>query len=371
MTLPSYSPFAVQSDKAFYILDTIEADDVSLYRKTPAGNDPFTEFSTYRLENGQILLAFEEQFRHAIKGNLVAQSGDREEIVNLSLYDRLRPHYDQGTSFPSGEKGAFLFCDSVSMHNPDDEWRCDTTSYGPRKFSASVEESTGVITSLSQVKVYEPVLTVNGTAHLIYLHLDGLDEMRSPTLNNEPTPFGGVTLSEALKLIYEWATVADPPFLNSENIAVDARDFLAALGFYPRLVANQAEMQIARFLRGDTDARRRPTDPQDNTDELRLWLKKRVSHGSLAGALSIYPGSGDVAQAAEIDLANVESDFASSLFFFGVDPQGHSLAEAETGVAAISETRGGAKEFMELKVRVLREKQAIALLLRDNPSADI
>ena len=371
MTLPDYSPFAVQSDKAFYILDTIEADDVLLYRKTPAGDDPFTEFSAYRLENGQILIAFEEHFRHALRGNLVAHSGDREEVVNLSLYERLRPYYDLGTEMPSGDRGAFMFLDSQPIHDPLDEWRCDTTSYGPQKYLAPGEERRTLLSELAQIVTYEPVLSVNGVAHLVYLQRQDDEEARDYVVNADPVPFCGVTLSEAMKLLHEWAAVADPPFSNSEDIAQDARDFLAAIGFYPGLVANQAEMQIARYLRGETDARRRPSNPQDNTDELRLFLKRRVAHGSLAGALSIYPGSGDVVQAALIDLANVESDFASSLFFYGVDPQGHSLAAAETAIAAISETRGGAKQFMALKVKILREKQAIALLLRDNPSADI
>jgi hypothetical protein len=371
MTLPIYSPFAVQSDKAFYILDTIEADDVALYRKTPAGDDPFTEFSAYRLENGQVLIAFEEHFRHAARGNLVARSEDREEVVNLSLYERLRPHYDLGTAMPSGEKGLFMFLDSQPIHDPQDEWRCDTTSHGPQRYLAPDEDRRTLLSDLSQIKTYEPVLSVNGVAHLVYLHRETAPDMRERVVNGEPVPFVGVSLSEAMKLVHEWATVSEPPFSSTEEIAQDARDFLVALGFYPGLVANQSEMQVARYLQGHNDARRRPSDPQDNTDELRLFLKKRVAHGSLAGALSIYPGSGDVAQAAEIDLMNIESDFASSLFFFGVDPQGHSFAEAERGVAAISDTRGGAKQFMELKVRVLREKQAIALLLRDNPSADI
>lgn len=371
MTLPIYSPFAVQSDKAFYVLDTIDSDDAALLRRTPAGDDPFTEFSAYRLGNGQILLAFEEHFRHAIKGNLVAKTADREEIVNLSLYDRLRPHYDLGTAMITGDRGVFCFLDSQPIHDPRDEWRCDTTSYGPLKYLSEGEDRRTLLSALGQIKTYEPVLSVNGLAHLVYLHREDDEQAREFVVNGEPVPFCGVTLSEALKLIHEWATVAEPPFSNSEDIATDARDFLNAIGFYPALVSNQAEMQVARFLRGDSDARRRPTSPEDNTDELRLWLKKRVAHGSLAGALSIYPGSGDVAQAAEIDLLNIESDYASSLFFYGVDPQGHSFAEAERGISAISDTRGGAKQFMELKVRVLREKQVIATLLRDNPSADI
>jgi hypothetical protein len=371
MTLPIYSPFAVQSDKAFYVLDTIEDDDVALVRRTPAGDDPFTEFSAYRLQNGQILLAFEEHFRHATRGNLVAKTTDREEIVNLSLYDRLRPHYDLGTAMPTGDKGVFLFLDSQLIDGVVIEGRCDTAAYGPRKYLGPTEEYGERLSELTQIKTYEPVLSVNGVAHLIYLHREDDADARDYVVSEDPVPFCGVTLSEALKLIHEWATVAEPPFSNSEDIATDARDFLNAIGFYPALVSNQAEMQVARFLRGDSDARRRPTSPEDNTDELRLWLKKRVAHGSLAGALSIYPGSGDVAQAAEIDLLNIESDYASSLFFYGVDPQGHSFAEAERGISEISDTRGGAKQFMELKVRVLREKQAIATLLRDNPSADI
>lgn len=265
-----------------------------------------------------------------------------------------------------------MFLDSRPIHDPRDEWRCDTTSYGPQKYLAPGEERRTLLSELAQIVTYEPVLSVNGIAHLVYLQRKDDEEARDYVVNGDPVPFCGVTLSESMKLIHEWATVAEPPFSNSEDIAQDARDFLAAIGFYPGLVANQAEMQVARYLRGESDARRRPTSPQDNTDELRLFLKRRVAHGSLAGALSIYPGSGDVAQAALIDLANIESDYASTLFYFGVDPQGHSFERAEEGIAAINPERQiGGQEFMRKKVAALRQKQEIALLLRDNPSADI
>lgn len=372
MTLPDFSPYAVQSDKMFYILDAIDSDDVSLIRRTPAGDETFVEFTAHRLPNGQVLLAFPEHFRLATKGNLVALAGDREEVVNLTLYERLRPHYDRGTAFPSGEKGCFFFADSVAIHNPQDEWRCDTTAYGPKKYLAIGEERQEYLTNAGQLIVYEPVLSVNGIAHIIYLQRENSDEAREVMLNGDNLPTAAVTLSEMLKLIHEYALVADPPFSNPEDVAQDARDFLTALGFYPGLVADQAEMQVARYIRGHEDARRRPSDPRDNSDELRLFLKKRVAHGSLAGALSLYPGSGDIAQAVAIDLANIESDYASTLFYFGVDPQGHSFDRAEEGIEAINPERQiGGREFMRLKVAALRQKLEIATLLRDDPTADI
>ena len=372
MTLPEFSPYAVQSDKMFYILDTIEADELSLIRRTPAGDESFTEFTAHRLPNGQVLLAFPEHFRLATKGNLVAIAGDREEIVNLNLYERLRPHYDLGTAMPAGNKGVFCFLDSQPIHDPRDEWRCDTTSYGPRKYLGPGEDYREIVSEIGHIKTYEPVLSVNGVAHLVYLQREDDADARELVVNGEPVPFVGVTLSEAMKLVHEWATVSEPPFSSAEEIAQDARDFLTALGFYPGLVANQSQMQVARYLQGDNDARRRPSDPQDNTDELRLFLKKRVAHGSLAGALSLYPGSGDIAEAVAIDLANIESDYASTLFFFGVDPQGHSFDRAEDGISAINpETRKGAREFMRLKVAVLQQKREIALLLGEDPTADI
>lgn len=372
MTLPEFSPFAVQSDKMFYILDAIEADEFSLIRRTPAGDEEFTEFTAYRLPNGQVMLAFPEHFRLATKGNLVAIAGDREEIVNLTLYERLRPHYDLGTAMPSGDKGVFLFLDSQLIDGVVIDGRCDAAAYGPRKYLGPGEEYGEHLSQLGQIKTYEPVLSVNGIAHLIYLQREDDDDVRDFIVNAEPVPCCGVTLSEAMKLVHEWATVSQPPFSSTEDIALDAQAFLTALGFYPALVADQSEMQVARYLRGLEDARRRPSDPSDNTDELRLFLKKRVAHGSLAGALSLYPGSGDIAQAVAIDLANIESDYASTLFYFGVDPQGHSFDRAEEGIAAINPERQiGGQAFMRLKVAALQQKKEIALLLADDPTADI
>jgi hypothetical protein len=376
MTIPDYSPFTVQSDKMFYVLDVItsvdvnSAEDLALVRRTPAGDEPFTEYTAHKLQNGHILLAFPEHFRIATQGNLVAIAGGISEIVNLQLYERLRGHYDLGTAMPTGEKGVFCFLDSQPIHDPKDEWRCDTTAYGPLKYLAPDEERRTLLSQLAQIKVYEPVLCVNGIAHLVYLHREDDSDAREFVVNQDPVPFVGVTLSEALKLIYEWATVSEPPFSNAEDIARDAKDFLAALHFDPLLIDYQADMQVARYLLGNPDARRRPDDAADNTDDLRTFLKRRVAHGSLAATLALYPGSGDIQQAAQIDLATVESDYASTLFYFQVDPQGHTLAEAERGIAAIDGTRlHGAQDFMRRKVAALREKQAIALALLADPAA--
>jgi hypothetical protein len=371
MTLPTYSAFEVQNDQMFFMLEAIDSDEFSLVRRTPAGDEEFSEFSAHRMADGHTLLAFPQHFTVATKGNLVAKTADREEIVNVQVFERLRRHYDRGLVLDDS-KGAFFFCDSQPLHDPRDEWRCDTTAYGPKKYLAPEESHTPLISDVSRLRTYEPVISVNGIAHLIYLHLNDDEEIRDRAINGFEAPCAGVTLSEALRLIYEWAVVADPPFSNSEDIANDARDFLSAIGFYPGLVGNQVEMQVARYLRGDSDARRRPLSPEDNTDELRLWLKKRVAFGSLAGVLSLYPGSGDISAAAEIDLLAVENDYASSLFYFGVDPTDHALSDHERGIEAIDPTRQiGAREFMRRKVDLLLEKRDIALTLRDNPSADI
>jgi hypothetical protein len=50
-------------------------------------------------------------------------------------------------------------------------------------------------------------------------------------------------------------------------------------------------MQVFNYLKGNTDARQRPSSPVEITELVDTFIKKKVSHRCLSHVLSLYPNS--------------------------------------------------------------------------------
>ena len=285
-----FSIDALKTHKLFYVLDHITETPVELYRRTPAGDDPVTEYSLFSMENGQLLVAFTNPFQYAANLCLIAKHGDTEEIVNFTAWERVVDIYD--TDLENTDQGFFAFCGSQAIFDTELEWRCDNTMYGPH--ANFVRENGRIVPTVNKLRAYETLLPLHNVGYLIYLHLHDDVEIREKYKNNSEVPCVGLTLSEAFKLLYEWSEVTKEPFNSTQDIAVKADEFLNTFGFTPDLVDNQSDMQVAKYLSGSETARLRPTVVQPNKPELVNFVKKRMASSSLASLCSIYPGLWDI-----------------------------------------------------------------------------
>lgn len=271
----------IQTHKLFYLLDHITESPVEFYRRTPAGDDLFEECSLFTMQNGQLLVAFTHPFIYSANICLVAKQGSAEEIVNLTAWERVVDLYD--TDIDNTEQGFFIFCDSVAIFGEGTEWRCDNTLYGPHGFLGYEYKS------IDEIREYEIILPLHGVGYLIYISLYNDTEIRENRKNNAEIPCVGLTLSEAFKLLYEWSQVAEEPFNSTESIALKASEFLKTFGFTFELVDNQSDMQVANYIKGNTQARLRPTNIQPNKPELIDFIKKNMAESSLAALAVLYP----------------------------------------------------------------------------------
>jgi hypothetical protein len=275
---------AIKKHKLFYVLDHISGSSVELYRRTPAGDDPFEEAEVFSMQDGHLLVSLQHPFKYAGNNCLIAKSGDIEEIVNLTPWERLVDVYD--TDIDNRDQGFFAFSDSHAVFDPDVEWRCDNTLYGPRTF---VKEDGRIAPSINNVKAYETIMSLPSVGYLIYIHLHDDFEIREKYKNNSEVPCVGLTLSEAFKLIHEWSEVTKEPFNSTEDVAVKAKQFLENFGFSYDLIDNQVDMQVANYLKGISTARFRPSGIQPNKEELVRFVQKRMASSSLAFIYSLYP----------------------------------------------------------------------------------
>jgi hypothetical protein len=350
-----FSLSVLADHRAFYVLDHIDADAVELFRRTPAGDDPFTNADVYRMGNGQLLVALRNPFSASFNLHLVAKDGTQEEIVNLELYERLLEFIDIVPSEDTSNQGGFAFSRSSVVIKPEQDWRCDNTLYGVNQWNETDEE---VVTKHDDLLFWEPVLSVNGVAHLQYIHVRNSAEAREKWVHNAVRPILGFTIGEAMKLIHEWATVADAPFNNVEDIAVAAREFLGVLGFEPSMVANQPDMHVASYLRGSTTARQRPTNPAPASDELRHFIMKRTSFSTLSALTLVYPGLADTQQIWQEEQRQLHIGIQKFRNYYGLDLS-IPITNADAVVAVSEKNRPLTEAYVRNQLRLFRNKRSL------------
>ena len=302
MNVQPFDIDVVKTHKLFYVLDLIVGETVDLYRRTPAGDDPFMDAEVFSMQDGHLLVALAHPFKYAANNCLIAKQGDIEEVVNLNCWERLLDFYD--TPIDNTQNGLFVFCDSVAVADPKVEWRCDNTMFGPKSYLSDIGRA---VSSLSRIIALENILSIHGVGYITYTHLTDDEAIRELYINNAEYPCSGSTLSELFKLLVEWSEVTNSPFDNTDDIALDAKKFLEVLNFDPNLVDDQVDMQVINYLKGSDHARVRPTNVQPNKPELIEFVKKNMASSSLASLSILYPGIWDTQE-----LLNAEQDELNS-----------------------------------------------------------
>jgi hypothetical protein len=144
---------------------------------------------------------------------------------------------------------------------------------------------------------FEPLLSVNGVGHVLFIHLKDDAEIADSVVNNFEIPSSTRTLSELFKLMIEWGQTTEEPFNNSEPIAVNSKKFLELVGMDEEMIshikANQVDMQVVNYFSGSETARVRPNNVVPMTSEIENWLLPKFCFMTLSKLLEFYPGSWD------------------------------------------------------------------------------
>ena len=359
-----YNTNNLKQRKLFYMLDNIIDESVKLFRRTPAGDEEFTSYDLHRMPDGKLLIAFHHYWGIQTIHSLIAICGNQEEHVNTQPFERIMLYWNLGNAMPTGEKGVFCFLDSQSIHDPKDEWRCDTTSYGPLKYLGVGEQRRVLLSELAQIKVYEPIISINGISSIVYMHRNDDDIVRNYVINAEEVPSFTVTLSEMFKLLTEWAVLADEPFNSTQDIVLDAKAFLNKINFDSSLVADQTNMQIAQYLLGDTDARRRPYDVVETNQELLNFVKRKMAHMSLSSALSCYPEYANLDAEIQRDIESADNEFFEDISNMRIEGN-FSLDNYKDCLDLIPDNYVNGKQAFGFRWSILKQKKDSALSLQN------
>ena len=75
MELQNFSIEQINNYSMWFMLNKIKDGPIELVRRTPAGDEPYTKFACFQMQNGQILLGIEDFMDFTYKNNLYAISG--------------------------------------------------------------------------------------------------------------------------------------------------------------------------------------------------------------------------------------------------------------------------------------------------------
>lgn len=346
--------------RLFYMLDSITDDSLKLFRRTPAGDEEFTVYNLYRMPDGKLLIAFLFYWDFQTVHSLVAICGDKEEYVSLLPFERVISYWNPTVDYAN--KGVFIFANSKPIYVDPDDWRCDNTFYGSERYITS----DGVLPYRSpkagEITVYEPIINISGVSNLIYINTVEEEPLKNIVINEDIIPTSTITLSEMFRLITEWAVLADAPFNSTEPISLDAKKFLEQIGFDSSLVANQVDMQVAEYLKGNTNARMRPADVVETNQELLNFVKQKMAHMSLSGLMSCYPEYGNLDAEIQMDIDSANNEFSQTLSNMRIEGD-YSLDDYKDVLGLIPDNYHNATEHYDFRWSILKLKRDLALSL--------
>ena len=299
---------------------TSNSENIDVYLEIPTGRLACNEgFSAYKMQDGSVVLSSMFPWMYRQSNNFIATNGIEEEIVQSEFFEQVETIHKK---LPSNTEGMFCFCDSVKASlNPVDnfqdiiksvrESRCDVHFFGPDDFGVHAPY---VLTNPPETLIsYEKILSVNGVAHIIFLHASGDDsEVANNYINRNHIPHSARTFTECLKLITEWAETTEEPWNNQSNIAQKAKQFIDKIEFTEEFIQqikdNQVDMQVVQYLLGSQDARQRPQNVKEMFPEVTTYLGKNQSHLSLAGLIKFYPTAWDYKEVLKAEIANYDKN---------------------------------------------------------------
>lgn len=290
ITVQPFNIEAIKTHGAFYRLRSIrDISELQILHNTPAGHIETDVADAFSMRDGSIIIAWRHALTLSPMHNLVAVSGQKTEIINLMTLERVINIYDRPVD---AQVGVFSFTNSDMILAPNLDWRCDNGKFGPRSFHPIT-----IMDDLPQIVMYEPVLSVNGVGHIIYIEGVGKQTLAEHHLNADEYPVTGRTLWETLKLVREWAVVNQEPFNNKDSVSLKARLFCEELKLDNQEVLtidSQSPMQIANYLSGSTNARQRPDNVLPINDDVKHLLFSRVASGSMSALEYLNPGMWDL-----------------------------------------------------------------------------
>lgn len=267
----------------------IDKNNYVLKNANDLNNIPENYYDLFIDINNNIFLAYNPYPLYSntkLTYSFILEYSDKTYIVNNQDYKNIFDLIDKPIN---SIDGVFSFTDSALVNTNS---RCDGDRYGPMTFlrpedpDNDSDSKSPVVKSASMFTRFTPFLSIDRIGHIIYVELTDLSII-STDANQNSIPKSTYTISEMLKLLIEWAELVNSPWNSIEPISVKSNLFFEKLSIPSEvrddLNNNQANMQVARYLMGNTNARERPpiSEISEISPILKRWILSKFFFSSI------------------------------------------------------------------------------------------
>ena len=283
----------------YYVHESL--NDFKLYIRHPNGDVEYTEYEIFIADNYQII-AFRNFKVTQTDYNYVLIDEEGEKIVQWMPYEHF---YEYAFMFHNTEANTFALFNSVSQKQQVEKNefglfelanRCETHLY----MAVDYPVEDGIkpfIVDLTKVnndtiKKHAALLSVAGTATVCYMRISGV----GTSYRDWPAVVGlSKTFMGCMKLVIEWASLAEEPFNVTDEIVLDAKNYLEAMKMPPEVISEineyQENMPVYRYLLGVDNPRHGFVEQTEISPLFLDWLQKNLRYASLNSLVANYPQS--------------------------------------------------------------------------------
>jgi hypothetical protein len=175
--------------------------------------------------------------------------------------------------------------------------RCDNLNYAPIGLAWNPETNThfgATWFSLKNLGNYKELIDAAPDFFVLYFELykeDGIfgklgtpaPEMETHNPLLETQTWVAKSLGEWLRLTYEWSKVTEEPWSNTQAIATHSKRFFEIMEMPSELyqeIEGMPDMHVFRYLKGDQNARTRPTEFPNVSNAMKEWFSAKMDQHS-------------------------------------------------------------------------------------------
>ena len=275
--------------ESYYALESL--DNFSIVLETPHGEVEYTDYEVFKTDTHQII-AFTDFFIGRTEYNYVIKIGNNKKVIQWLPYEHLYEFLNPSITV---QDDVFALYNSVSMAKQiadnaktalSYEKRCDTDLYmaigykaedGIKPFVVDLEKFND-----TTIKKISTLLNYAGIASLTHLKVSdvGTSFRDYPAVSGMSKTFMG-----CMKLIIEWASLAEEPFNITDEIVLDAKNYIEVLGIPDDVIdeikQTQEDMPLYRYLKGVDNPREGFTETDTISPLFLKWIKSQTRYVSL------------------------------------------------------------------------------------------
>jgi hypothetical protein len=263
----------------------IDSSKVSLTINRSGGLPYGSDYQAFEDEVGNIFLGISL----LVKGySLTLDIEGIEYSINNVLWESISELIDIPVDSASG---IFMFTGSKPVVSAG-SGRCDVSMSGPSVFVREGEAilsdvfNSTTLKGMSDLESFQPLISAHNVGHIVFARIkkSGVEEFDT---NQNSLPHASRTLSELMRLMVEWRLVTNSPWNSNEELPVAVNQFLEIIGISSevenKILETQCDMQVARFLKGNSNARQRPPveEIQPITSFVKAWLATKFLHSDI------------------------------------------------------------------------------------------